>query len=211
MFRLCLCILNSGNRPGLYLIFRGVNKKYCFIADDNGTRKQGSDEKYAAVKTDTGYSSNRSRSPHSPRTGSRPDEVKSRSDLTRAAPVGGAASLERPGFKTREEFQRDFERRERELKELLARPRVHEQTEHESLGTTTRSDPGGMLDDGAWEYRVTDHTDDFKRLEPDPAYPHDRLKYSRSKSDTDLVTLTPSDSMRYSSPMQPGKISILQE
>lgn len=172
------------------------------------------------MTTDTGYHSNRSRSP------GRESAVENRrSEVIGGSQVPAGTSLEKPGFKTREEFQRDFERRERELKELLSeRPRQEvlprqpreeplprqpreETVVQDSLGTTTRSDPGGALDDGGsrWEYRVSDHAPEFKRLEPELAYPQDRLRYSRSKSDTDLVALSPSDSLRYSSPKQPGK------
>ena len=171
------------------------------------------EEKRRTVTTGTGRDSNRSRSPynHIEQQRAKSDEVEPKTDVSRAVPVASDSSnLEKPGFKTREEFQRDFERRERELKEVLSRPRVHSETVHESLGTTTRSDPGGMLDDegSKWEYRVSDHMDDFQRLEPEPAYPHERLRYSRSKSDTDLVALSPTDSQRYSSPMQPGNSSL---
>lgn len=177
------------------------------------TRRSDNDlpkkDKCSIVTTDTGYYSNRSRSPYNTTEGVRSEQGNRNTETVRVAPADeGNKGLERPGFKTREEFQRDFERREQQLKELLSRPRITEQTEHESLGTTVRSDPGGMLDDGGprWENRVSDHTEGFHRLEPEPAYPENRLRYSRSKSDTDLAAFSPSDSQKYSSPMHPGKI-----
>jgi len=91
------------------------------------------------VTSDTGYHSNPNTRDLDPRD-TRSGGLKSGS--------GSASSIERPGFKTREEFQRDFERRERELREVLARssrkpePPVTMERERDSLGASTRSDPG---------------------------------------------------------------------
>lgn len=91
------------------------------------------------------------------------------------------------------------------FQELLSKPsRVEPQ--RDSLGTSTRSDPGELGNDpgSRWEYRQSDQMNEFRNLEPDPAYPEDRLRYSRSKSETDLVAVTPEENQRYSSPLQPG-------
>lgn len=86
----------------------------------------------------------------------------------------------------------------------MSRRQPSEPQTRDSLGTSTRSDPGLQDEPGTnWEYRMSDQNE-FQRLEPEPAYPQDRLRYSRSKSDTDLA-LSPAESQRYSSPMQPGK------
>lgn len=92
-----------------------------------------------------------------------------------------------------------------DFQDLLSK-RTEVEPKRDSLGASTRSDPGGMLEDpgSRWEYRQSDQMNEFHRLEPEPAYPQDRLRYSRSKSDTDLVAVSPTESHRYSSPMQPG-------
>ena len=99
--------------------------------------------------------------------------------------------LERPGFKTRDEYLRDLETRER-----------YSDERRDVLGTTVRSDPGGSLE----EHRDSHDLAEFKRLEPEPLYPQERIRYSRSRSETDLVALSPAESQKYSSPMQPGKL-----
>ncbi|XP_053407014.1 uncharacterized protein LOC123546728 isoform X2 [Mercenaria mercenaria] len=167
------------------------------LSASGGSGKQGAgSDKHSTVTADTGYqtATMRSRSPASLKDDHEPNSN-----------GHNAGGLDRPGFKTREEYQRDFERRERELKELLSK-RNPVETQRDSLGTSTRSDPGEVLNDpgSRWEYRQSDQMNEFHRLEPEPAYPEDRLRYSRSKSDTDLVALTPDESQRYSSPMQPG-------
>ncbi|KAH3787914.1 hypothetical protein DPMN_166045, partial [Dreissena polymorpha] len=184
-------------------------------ADLVGRRSEGdlgssknSEDRRSGVTTDTGYHSTttRSRSPFSLREVTRSEKGDSGSkEATASRPSG----IERPGFKTREEFQRDFERREQELKAVLARSSQRQEpvlpANRDSLGQSTRSDPGGSLEEVGprWEYRESDPRE-FQNLEPEPAYPQDRLRYSRSRSDSDLVALTPTDSQKYSSPMQPG-------
>ncbi|KAL4231892.1 Alstrom syndrome [Mactra antiquata] len=168
-------------------------KERAFSASGGSLKDGAGSDRRSVVTTDTGYQTAtiRSRSP-----------VSQRDDLDTVGQSAGR--LERPGFKTREEYQRDFEQREKELKELLSK-RQPINPSRDSLGTSTRSDPGGTFDEpeSNWEYRVSDQNE-FQRLEPEPAYPQDRLRYSRSKSDTDLVALSPTESQRYSSPMQPG-------
>lgn len=113
------------------------------------------------------------------------------------------SQLERPGFRTREEFERDFAQRERELRAEMQR-RLSERRLEQQLGASTRSDPGGMFEDGGWEYSEADDSQGFRLMEPEPAYPRERLRCSRSKSDTNLMDISPNDSQKYSSPMQPG-------
>ncbi|XP_052772118.1 uncharacterized protein LOC128211403 isoform X5 [Mya arenaria] len=178
-----------------------------------------SEDKRSTVTSDTGYHSNpnlRSHSPFSQReaagldSGDRDLNRRNQGNGKGINPSGSENTIsERPGFKTREEFQRDFERRERELKEVLARsrrPHTSVPLERDSLGASTRSDPGGALEEAnpRWEYRESDQMGEFRPLEPEPAYPQDRVRHSRSRSDTDLVALSPTESQKYSSPMQPG-------
>ena len=100
-------------------------------------------------------------------------------------------NLERAGFKTRDEYLCDLEGRER-----------YSEDKRDILGTTVRSDPGGSLE----EHRDSHDLAEFKRLEPEPLYPQERIRYSRSRSETDLVAMSPAESQKYSSPMQPGKL-----
>ncbi|WAR21703.1 hypothetical protein MAR_015677, partial [Mya arenaria] len=114
-----------------------------------------SEDKRSTVTSDTGYHSNpnlRSHSPFSQReaagldSGDRDLNRRNQGNGKGINPSGSENTIsERPGFKTREEFQRDFERRERELKEVLARsrrPHTSVPLERDSLGASTRSDPG---------------------------------------------------------------------
>ena len=111
---------------------------------DLGSSKNSEDRR-SGVTTDTGYHSTttRSRSPFSLREVTRSEKGDGGSkEATASRPSG----IERPGFKTREEFQRDFERREQELKAVLARSSQRQEpvlpASRDSLGQSTRSDPG---------------------------------------------------------------------
>ena len=78
------------------------------MSASGGSGKQGtSSDKHSAVTADTGYQTGtmRSRSPAS-----------LKDDRDPYSKGQASSGLERPGFKTREEYQRDFEKRERELK-----------------------------------------------------------------------------------------------
>ena len=108
----------------------------------------------------------------------------------------GRESREDRILKTREEYLRDLEAREGEN---MLRHQFSEE-KMDPFGASVRSDPGGMLDDR----RDMADLAEFRLLEPDPLYPQERVRHSRSRSETDLNTLSPAESQRYSSPMQPG-------
>ena len=105
-----------------------------------------------------------------------------------------------PILKSREEFLREFKEKEQERWQ-------YSEEQRDQMGTSVRSDPGGFLEDmgSRREYRESADRNEFRVLEPEPGYPQERLRYSRSRSDTDLVALSPAESQKYSSPMQPGQ------
>ena len=103
-------------------------------------------------------------------------------------------------LKTRDEYLRDLEARERENMLRLQ----YSDEKRDPFGASVRSDPGGSLEGR----RDTADLAEFKYLEPEPIYPQERIRYSRSRSETDLNALSPAESQKYSSPMQPGKLTI---
>ena len=121
------------------------------------------------------------------------------SNLGRAEyPSARQENSDRASLKTREEYLRELESRERDN---LIRAQYSDE-KRDPLGTTVRSDPGGSLE----EHRDLHDLAEFKRLEPEPLYPQERIRYSRSRSETDLNAMSPAESQKYSSPMQPGRL-----
>lgn len=127
------------------------------------------------------------------------DDIKERG-LDRADLYSGTKqeNIDNRLLKSREEYLHELEAREREN---LLRLQYSDE-KRDPLGTTVRSDPGGSLDDR----RDSNDLAEFRRLEPEPLYPQEKIRYSRSRSETDLNALSPTESQKYSSPMQPGKI-----
>ena len=128
------------------------------------------------------------------------DDIKE-SYSNRADVVPSADEPDNRVLKTRDEYLRGLEAREGEN---MLRHQFSDE-KRDPFGASVRSDPGGSLEDR----RDMADLAEFKYMEPEPLYPQERIRHSRSRSETDLNTLSPAESQKYSSPMQPGKFSVV--